>query len=116
MAGLNANAPERLPGKGESLPPILIIRPISRIAKEPGGFATQGIGKTGESRHPEYVERNRMLQRERRGRYKREVAKMDASEPLSEIKTGSYYVVPESVGMVAKMDASALKVRLILMA
>ena len=68
------------------------------------------------SRHPEYVERNRMLLRERRGRYKREVAKMDASEPLSGIKTGSYYVVPESVGMVAKMDASALKVRLILMA
>ena len=44
-----------------------------------------------------------------------EVAKMDASEPLSEIKTGSYYVVPENVGMVAKMDASAPKVRLILM-
>ena len=66
-------------------------------------------------RHPEYVERNRMLQRERRGRYKRQVAKMDASEPLSQIKTGSYYIVPESVGMVAKMDASAQKVRLILM-
>jgi len=67
-------------------------------------------------RHPEYVERNRMLQRERRGRNKREVAKMDASEPLSVIKTGSYYIVPESVGVVAKMDASAKKVRLILMA
>ena len=96
--------------------PILIIRPISRIAKGPGGFATRGTGKTGDHGHPEYVERNRMLQQERRGRYKREVAKMDASEPLSEIKTGSYYILPERVGMVAKMDASALKVRLILMA
>jgi hypothetical protein len=40
---------------------------------------------------------------------------MDASEPLSEIKAGSYYIIPECVGMVAKMDASARKVRLILM-
>ena len=74
-----------------------------------------GYWQKWRSGHPEYVERNRMFQRERRGRYKRQVAKMDASEPLSQIKTGSYYIVPESVGMVAKMDASAQKVRLILM-
>ena len=66
-------------------------------------------------RHPEYVERNRILRQERRQRLRKVVAKMDASKPLSEIKTGSYYIVPEDLGMVAKMDASAQKVRLILM-
>jgi hypothetical protein len=40
---------------------------------------------------------------------------MDASESLPEVKTGSYYILPEHAGMVAKMDASAQKVRLILM-
>jgi hypothetical protein len=40
---------------------------------------------------------------------------MDASEPFSGIKTGSYYIMPECDEMVAKMDASAKKVRLILM-
>ncbi len=61
--------------------------------------------------HPEYVERNRMLQQKRR---QRGVAKMDALEPLLGIKTGSYYIIPEHEGIVAKMDASAQKVRLIL--
>jgi hypothetical protein len=65
--------------------------------------------------HPEYVERNRMLQQQRRRQYRSRVAKMDASEPVCEIKTGSYYILPDHVGMVAKMDASAQKVRLILM-
>ncbi|MGA2223262.1 MAG: hypothetical protein ABSH41_02320 [Syntrophobacteraceae bacterium] len=32
--------------------------------------------------HPGYVERNRILQKQRRGRYRSEVAKMDASEQL----------------------------------
>jgi hypothetical protein len=41
---------------------------------------------------------------------------MEAFKHLLEIKTGSYYILPEHAGMVAKMDASALKVRLILMA
>jgi hypothetical protein len=74
-----------------------------------------GYWRDWRSRHPEYAERNRILRKERRGRYKSEVAKMDASEPLLEIKTGSYYIVPDHVGMVAKMDASMQKVRLILM-
>jgi hypothetical protein len=39
---------------------------------------------------------------------------MDALKHLLEIKTGNYYILPEHEGMVAKMDASALKVRLIL--
>ena len=66
--------------------------------------------------HPEYVERNRKLQEERRGRGKNSVAKMDATGPLSSIKTGDYYIVPDLSDCVAKMDASARKVRLILMA
>jgi hypothetical protein len=56
-----------------------------------------------------------MLQKERRGRCKRSVAKMDAIGPLSAIKTGNYYLVPYLTETVAKMDASAQKVRLILM-
>jgi hypothetical protein len=67
-------------------------------------------------RHPEYVERNRTLLQKRRHRHGRGVAKMDASEHLLEIKTGSYYILPEHAGMLAKMDASARKVHLILMA
>jgi hypothetical protein len=74
-----------------------------------------GYWRNWRSRHPEYVERNRILRRQRGSRYKSEVAKMDASEPLSVIETGSYYLLPERMGMVAKMDASARKVRLILM-
>lgn len=67
------------------------------------------------ARHPRYVEQNRMLQKSRRTRHRSEVAKMDALGPLSGIKTGSYYLVPDHDKMLAKMDASAQKVRLILM-
>ena len=67
------------------------------------------------ARRPEYVERNRIGQENRRNRYKGRVAKMDALEPFSEIKTGSYFIMPDCGEMVAKMDASARKVRLILM-
>lgn len=56
-----------------------------------------------------------MLQKERRDRCKNSVAKMDAIEPFSSIKTGNYYLVPDLAESVAKMDASAQKVRLILM-
>lgn len=68
--------------------------------------------KNWRARHPKYVERNRMLQK---SRHKNKVAKMDALMPLSGIKTGSYYLVPGHLESVAKMDASAQKVRLILM-
>lgn len=67
------------------------------------------------ARHPGYVERNRMGQENRRRRYRSRVAKMDALEAFSGIKTGSYYIMPDCDEMVAKMDASAKKVRLILM-
>ncbi len=65
--------------------------------------------------HPKYVETNRTLQKKRRDRCKKNVAKMDAIEPLSSIKTGDYFLVPRLAETVAKMDASAQKVRLILM-
>jgi hypothetical protein len=65
--------------------------------------------------HPGYLERNRIGQQNRRNRYKSRVAKMDASDSISFIKTGSYFIVPDTKEMVAKMDASAKKVRLILM-
>jgi hypothetical protein len=61
------------------------------------------------------VETNRTLQKQRRDRCKKNVAKMDAIEPLSSIKTGDYFLVPRLAETVAKMDASAQKVRLILM-
>jgi hypothetical protein len=67
------------------------------------------------ARHPGYVERNRIGQENRRNRCKNRVAKMDALDPFSGIKTGSYYIIPDSDEIVAKMDASAKKVRLILM-
>lgn len=66
--------------------------------------------------HPEYVKHNRALQKDRRSRHKSGVAKMDASEPVLEIKTGDYYLLPARMESVAKIDASVPKVRLILMA
>ena len=59
--------------------------------------------------HPGYAERNRLLQRARRGR--RRVAKMDASKEISSLKTGTYWLIPEDG--VAKMDAFAGKVLLV---
>lgn len=61
-------------------------------------------------RKPEYTAHNLNRQRERRRAGS--VAKMDA--PVMDLlrKSGIYYIIPESAG-VAKMDASASKVRLI---
>lgn len=59
------------------------------------------------SRHPGYVKRNRLLQRERdRRRCIRNLAKMDASEQISFVKPGSYYLIPAKPGL-AKMDTSS---------
>jgi len=74
-----------------------------------------GYWQNWRARHPGYVERNRIGQENRRNRCKNRVAKMDALDPFSGIKTGSYYIIPDSDEIVAKMDASAKKVRLILM-
>ena len=65
------------------------------------------------ARHPAYGMRNRDLQKARRSRRRRRIAKMDALELHSKIKTGTYYLIPATVETVAKMDASAQKVLLI---
>ena len=63
--------------------------------------------------HPEYVKRNRLLQRERdRRRYLRDLAKMDASDEISLVKPGSYYLIPAE-GNLAKMDTSSQRYFLI---
>ena len=60
--------------------------------------------------HPEYCQRNRLLQKSRDARSKfGDLAKMDASAQRSPFKTGTYYLVPH----LAKMDASYHKVQLI---
>jgi hypothetical protein len=63
--------------------------------------------------HPEYVKRNRLLQRERdRRRRIRDLAKMDASDEISLIKPGSYYLIPAK-GNLVKMDTSSQRYFLI---
>ena len=63
--------------------------------------------------HPEYVKQNRVLQRERdRRRRIRDLAKMDASDEISLIKPGSYYLIPAK-GNLAKMDTSSQRYFLI---
>jgi hypothetical protein len=61
--------------------------------------------------HAGYAERNRLLQKARRSREPSGVAKMDALDRDSFVRTGTYWLIPE--GGVAKMDASALKIVLI---
>ena len=61
--------------------------------------------------HPEYVERNRLLQKVRRSRQCAGVAKMDASASDSVVRSGTYWLILERG--VAKMDASVQKVHLV---
>ena len=63
--------------------------------------------------HGQYLVRNRMLQKGRdRVRRLRRLAKMDASTPVSLVKPGGYYLVPEGRDL-AKMDALKQKILLI---
>ena len=63
--------------------------------------------------HPQYVKRNRLLQRERdRRRRIRDLAKMDTSREISLVKPGSYYLIPAKRDL-AKMDALSPKYFLI---
>ncbi len=67
-------------------------------------------------RHPEYVARNRELQRERNRRRRHgsgPIAKMDASAGKSPVVTGHYQLVPLGSGTVAKMDAINVKIEVI---
>ena len=63
--------------------------------------------------HPEYVEQNRLLQRERDQRRRSDnLAKMDALNQKSHVKALSYYLIP-GTGDLAKMDALSPKYLLI---
>ena len=60
--------------------------------------------------HPEYCQRNRLLQKVRDSRLKpRNLAKMDASNPITPLVSGKYYLIPD----LAKMDAFRQKVHII---
>ena len=61
--------------------------------------------------HPDYVKRNRLLQRQR-DRKRRDLAKMDALGEISPVKAGSYYLIPAK-GDLAKMDTLSHKYFLI---
>jgi hypothetical protein len=62
-------------------------------------------------RRPDYCERNRLLQRHRdqKKHHLQRLAKMDASEPISFVKPGTYYLIPEVGPGLAKMDALSQK-------
>ena len=63
--------------------------------------------------HPEYVQRNRLLQKERdKKRRLHHLAKMDASKQNLLAKPGSYYLIPAR-GNLAKMDTLSRKYFLI---
>ncbi len=66
-------------------------------------------------RNPEYVRRNRLAQQKRnKERRPREgIAKMDTLRPFCSIEPGTYYLVSESCGLIAKMDALIQKVLII---
>lgn len=60
--------------------------------------------------HPQYCERNRMLQKWRDARAKSgDLAKMDASARIMPLISGTYYLIPD----LAKMDAFRQKVHII---
>jgi len=72
-----------------------------------------GYWRQYRSRHPLYVERNRLLQRRRdRKRHVQNLAKMDALEQVSLLESGTYYLIPEGAAL-AKMDALERKFILI---
>jgi hypothetical protein len=64
-------------------------------------------------RHPQYCERNRMLQKRRDAKRRaKHLAKMDALKQLKSIKPGAYYLIP-CMGNLAKMDALTQKIHVI---
>jgi hypothetical protein len=58
------------------------------------------------AKNPQYVTRNRLLQklRDQKRRDRRDLAKMDASNPLYPVKPGYYHLIPAK-GDLAKMDS-----------
>ena len=63
--------------------------------------------------HPEYVQNNRCLQKQRDARRRAvRLAKMDALNPKKHIMSGTYYLVP-FLDNLAKMDALTQKINII---
>jgi len=63
---------------------------------------------------PDYCRRNRLLQKERDGRRReRNLAKMDALRPFCAREAGTYYLVSEPLGPLAKKDSFMHKVLII---
>jgi hypothetical protein len=63
--------------------------------------------------HPQYCERNRMLQKQRDAKRRAQhLAKMDALRRLKSIIPGTYYLIPCNASL-AKMDTLAQKINVI---
>jgi hypothetical protein len=63
--------------------------------------------------HPQYRERNRMLQKQRDAKRRaKHLAKMDSLKRLKQIKPSTYYLIP-CTGNLAKMDALTQKINVI---
>ena len=61
--------------------------------------------------HPDYTDRNRLEQRRRdRRRRMARLAKMDASTPIHPVPSGTYRLLSEAGGDLAKMDAWMVKI------
>ena len=65
--------------------------------------------------HPDYTDRNRLEQQRRRGRHRRatRLAKMDASASIHPVPSGTYRLVPEAEGDLAKKDAWMVRLTVI---
>lgn len=80
-----------------------------------------GYWKRYRAAHPEYENRNREKQKQRDGRNRSkteasilgDLAKMDASSADSNIKTGTYRLIPIHGDVLAKMDAITIEIRTI---
>ena len=85
-------------------------------ARAQQAWADQNAGYWCEYRqaHPEYVQRNRQLQRERdSSRRLRVLAKMDASTRETPIASGTYRLSPATSDDLAKMDAWTVQITVI---
>ena len=66
------------------------------------------------AKHPAYTDRNRLEQRRRdRRRRAMDLAKMDASASIHPVPSGTYRLVPEAEGDLAKKDAWTVRLTVI---
>ena len=66
------------------------------------------------ARHPDYTDHNRFEQRRRDCRRRAaRLAKMDASTPINGVPSGTYRLLPEADGDLAKKDVWTVKITLI---